>query len=89
MGRTRFPFTPQLGKLGEKRLQALSFRTLTQIARVERNQGGLAFADLMQNLQWIQFGELRSESFFGRGGCDRAGARDYEAFLGFFSLDPS
>ena len=67
MGRTRFPFTPQLGKLGEKRLQALSFRTLTQIARVERNQGGLAFADLMQNLQWIQFGELRSESFFGRG----------------------
>ena len=22
-------------------------------------------------------------------GCDRAGARDYEAFLGFFSLDPS
>ena len=23
------------------------------------------------------------------GGCDRAGARDYAAFLGFFSLDPS
>ena len=22
-------------------------------------------------------------------GCDRAGARDYAAFLGFFSLDPS
>ena len=24
-----------------------------------------------------------------RNGCDRAGARDYAAFLGFFSLDPS
>ena len=22
-------------------------------------------------------------------GCDRAGARDYAAFLGFFSLEPS
>ena len=26
---------------------------------------------------------------FAFDGCDRAGARDYEAFLGFFSLDPS
>ena len=25
----------------------------------------------------------------GWTGCDRAGARDYAAFLGFFSLDPS
>jgi hypothetical protein len=24
-----------------------------------------------------------------RRGCDRAGARDYAAFLGFFSLEPS
>ena len=25
----------------------------------------------------------------GLDGCDRAGARDYAAFLGFFSLEPS
>ena len=25
----------------------------------------------------------------GLNGCDRAGARDYAAFLGFFSLEPS
>jgi hypothetical protein len=24
-----------------------------------------------------------------QSGCDRAGARDYAAFLGFFSLEPS
>ena len=25
----------------------------------------------------------------GQEGCDRAGARDYAAFLGFFFLEPS
>jgi hypothetical protein len=25
----------------------------------------------------------------GLNGCDRAGAKDYAAFLGFFSLEPS
>jgi hypothetical protein len=36
--------------------------------------------------------ELQAEVYKvtrGSGGCDRAGARDYAAFLGFFFLEPS
>jgi len=54
MGRTDFPRAPQTRERGEEFLQALSFRAITQIARTERGQGGLAFANLMQYLQRIE-----------------------------------
>ena len=50
MSRTNFSRTPQLGKLGQKRIQAFSFRTMTQVARAQRSESGLGFADLMNSL---------------------------------------
>src|SRR5258708_1442270 len=67
MGRTRFSATPQLRKFGEILLQTFALRAMTQVAPSERRQGGLALADLMQDLQGIERGEFRSQRLFGGG----------------------
>src|SRR5947209_18227426 len=61
MRRSSLPFSPQPGELGEGRLQALSLRTMTRIARARRGQRRLALPDLMQDLQRVQGRELRPE----------------------------
>ncbi len=65
MGRTDFPLTPQFRELGEELLKALSLRAVTQVARAERGERGLALADLMQELRRIERCEFRSEGFLG------------------------
>jgi hypothetical protein len=67
VGRTNFSRTPQLGKLGEKRIQTLPFRTMTQLARSQRSQSGLGFSDLMQQRLRIQRSQLRPERLFDGG----------------------
>src|SRR5262249_47731184 len=70
VSRTSFSRTPQLGELGEKRIETFPFRTMTQVARPKRCQSGLGFADLMQELQRIECSQLRSERRLD-GGRDR------------------
>jgi hypothetical protein len=52
------------------------------------------FGDLLRRVGWLDETGPRRSSFHLNndrtfGGCDRAGARDYAAFLGFFFLEPS
>ena len=54
-----------------------------------------ALAGTLDARQQVRFVALCTGLLFARGrrtvasGCDRAGARDYAAFLGFFFLEPS
>jgi hypothetical protein len=70
VGRTDLAPTPQLGKLGEKRLQTRPFRTMTPLARTQRSQSGWGFADLMHQRQRIQRSQLGPECLLD-GGCNR------------------
>ncbi len=55
--------------------------TIFQIHKVQARIDPLTNAEL-------QWGALKAD-ILGTYGCDRAGAKDYAAFLGFFSLEPS
>jgi hypothetical protein len=66
MGRTDFSLSPQFREFGEELLKALSFRAVTQIARAERGENGLALADLMQEFRRIERGEFRPEGLLSR-----------------------
>ena len=64
----------------------LSERKVEDYLLYVRDDLGVAkgtFAPMFAGLKFFYLNTL------GYDGCDRAGARDYEAFLGFFSLDPS
>ena len=52
-----------------------------------REEADLFFCSVtpLQNVRNENLERIKAES----SGCDRAGARDYAAFLGFFFLEPS
>ena len=57
MSRTDFSFSPQLRELGQELLEALPLRAVTQVARAECRQRGLALTNLMQELRRIERGQ--------------------------------
>jgi hypothetical protein len=58
----------------------------TQIA--VNNDGQPMSEDILIDKFLTLGGSAKDDGVGGFGGCDRAGARDYAAFLGFFFLEP-
>ena len=65
MSRTDFALAPELREFGEELFKALPIRAMTQVARADRGEGGLALTDLMEELRRIERDEFRPEGFLG------------------------